>query len=78
MSAEGKLKTSYEFTPKNKVKLTKLKMALKLKGRTGVSESSILEVLIGWADATKLAALFDKRDKKRERDKKRDQHPPGS
>ena len=69
MSAKGKLRTSYEFTPKNKVRLTKLKLDLKLRGLTGISEASILESLIEGATLDELEARFKKRrPKKRETD----------
>lgn len=61
MTAKGKLRTSYEFTPKNKVRLTKLKLDLKLRGLTGISEASILEALIESATLDELEAHFKRR-----------------
>jgi hypothetical protein len=61
MTARGKLKTSYEFTPKVKVRLSKLKLDLKLRGLTGVSEASILEALIEAATLDELEAHFKRR-----------------
>ena len=61
MTAAGKLRTSYEFTPKNKVRLTKLKLDLKLRGLTGISEASILEALIEAATLDELEAHFKRR-----------------
>jgi hypothetical protein len=61
MTAQGKLKTSYEFTPKAKGKLMQLKMDLRLKGIPGVSESSILEALIDAAKQSDLEAHFKRR-----------------
>ena len=46
MAAEGKIKTSYDFTPEIKDKLGRLKLDLRLRGITGVSETSILEALV--------------------------------
>lgn len=63
MTAKDKLKTSYDFSPRAKGKLMKLKMDLKLKGLTGVSESSILEALIDAAKLIELEALFKKRQR---------------
>ena len=61
MTAQGKMRTSYEFTPKNKVRLSKLKLDLKLRGLTGVSEASILEALIESATTDELEAHFKRR-----------------
>lgn len=55
------MRTSYEFTPKNKVRLSKLKLDLKLRGLTGVSEASILEALIESATTDELEAHFKRR-----------------
>jgi len=61
MTAQGKLKTSYEFNPKAKGRLMQLKVDLRTKGLTGVSESAILEVLIGAAKIADLEAHFRRR-----------------
>lgn len=58
MTAKGKVRTSYEFSPENKVRLTELKLALKRKGLAGVSEATILEALIAAADLKRLEAEF--------------------
>lgn len=61
MTAEGKLKTSYEFNPKIKGRLMQLKVDLRTKGLTGVSESAILEALIASAKVSDLEAYFRRR-----------------
>jgi hypothetical protein len=61
MTAEGKVKTSYDFTPKIKDKLGRLKLDLRLRGITGVSETSILEALIDATKITDLEALLKRR-----------------
>ena len=58
MTAKGKVRTSYEFSPENKVRLTELKLDLKRKGLTGVSEATILEALIAAARVKDLEAEF--------------------
>lgn len=58
MSAKGKVRTSYEFSPENKVRLTELKLDLKRKGLVGVSEATILEALIAAARVKDLEAKF--------------------
>jgi hypothetical protein len=58
MTAKGKLRTSYEFSPENKVRLTELKLDLKRKGLVGVSEATILEALIAGARLKDLEAKF--------------------
>jgi hypothetical protein len=61
MTADGKLKTSYEFNPKIKGRLMQLKVDLRTKGLTGVSESAILEALIAAAKIGELEAYFKRR-----------------
>lgn len=58
MTAKGKLRTSYEFSPENKVRLTQLKLDLKAKGLAHVSEAMILEALISAAKLGELEARF--------------------
>ena len=61
MAAEGKIKTSYDFTPKIKDKLGRLKLDLRLRGITGVSETSILEALVDSVKLVELEALLRRR-----------------
>jgi len=58
MTAKGKVRTSYEFSPENKVRLSELKLDLKRKGLVGVSEAMILEMLIAAARLKDLEAKF--------------------
>jgi hypothetical protein len=58
MTAKGKVRTSYEFSPENKVRLSELKLDLKRKGLVGVSEATILEMLIAAAKVKDLEAKF--------------------
>ena len=60
MTAEGKIKTSYDFTPAMKDKLGRLKLDLRLRGCVGVSETSIMEALIAGAKLADLEAHFKK------------------
>ena len=61
MTAEGKVKTSYDFTPRIKDKLGRLKLDLRLRGITGISETAILEALVDAVKLTELEAHFRKR-----------------
>lgn len=58
MTAKGKVRTSFEFSPENKVRLTELKLDLKRKGLVGVSEATILETLIAGARVKDLESKF--------------------
>jgi hypothetical protein len=58
MTAQGKIKTSYDFSPKMKNKLRRLKLDLQIRGVSGVSETAILEALIGGANIDHLEALL--------------------
>ena len=62
MTAEGKVKTSYDFTPEIKNKLRRLKLDLQIRGHSGVSETAILEALVDAARVNDLAKKFTKRD----------------
>jgi len=61
MTAEGKIKTSYDFTPRAKNRLRRLKFDLQMRGLTGISETAILEALIDSARMTEIESQFRKR-----------------
>lgn len=61
MAEAPKRKTSYDFDAKAKHRLEKLKSDLKLRGLSGVTETAILEALIGSARLDELEAHFKPR-----------------
>ncbi|MHB8433258.1 MAG: hypothetical protein ACYDCA_06615 [Candidatus Tyrphobacter sp.] len=57
------MKTSYDFEPKVKNRLRKLKYDLQVRGFSGVTETSIIAALIESAKVADLEAHFSRRER---------------